>query len=97
MRQVYVQDVRFVDQPNGEVQRKEWERVLSEEAFNIYQPGIAEEVVKRFFDRLAEPQLAVANSSPLPDAASNPAVEPDTPPPIEESPTRKRPRTGLGQ
>ena len=93
-RQVHIQDVRFIEQPDGEVQHKEWEKIISEEAVNIYQPGVAQEVIRRFFTRLAEPQLGEpASMAPLSSSrTAGPAnVTSDT---LGESRSqKKRPRT----
>ena len=94
-RQVHIQDVRFVERPDGEIQKKEWEKALSEEAFTIYQPGMAQEVINRFFERLAEPQLDSASSSTPQTHSSTPADMSIADHSTTNLPMKKRARTSI--
>lgn len=56
IRQVHLQDVRFILPPNGPIQEEEWKQALQDEAATMYDPETANRVVSLFFEALNEPQ-----------------------------------------
>lgn len=56
IRQVHLQDVRFVLPPEGPVQKEEWQEIVLQEAVTMHDPESARNVVALFFEALEEPQ-----------------------------------------
>lgn len=78
IRQVHLQDVRFILPPNGPVQTAEWQQIVMQEAMTMHDPETARQVVALFFEALYEPQRDIPYTT-----AEQPAIEP----------TRKRRRS----
>lgn len=59
IRQVHIQDVRFVLPPDGPIQEEEWRSILQEEVLTMYDQETAARVMNLFFEELQEPQRGV--------------------------------------
>ena len=86
-RQIHIQDARFINPPQGEVQTGEWKEIIEAESATMYNKETCQEIIEQFFDQLQQPQ-ALGNQNTT-DGCSEP------PPNTEElqgKPGRKRRR-----
>lgn len=59
IRQVHIQDVRFILPPDGAVQEEEWKQILQDELITMHDPETVERLIPLFFETLKEPQREV--------------------------------------
>lgn len=60
-RQVHIQDVRFVEAPQGELQAREWLDEVSATAYSMYNPEVADRAIREFFAQVETPQLTMTS------------------------------------
>lgn len=62
LREVHIQDVTFVLPPQGEVQRQEWQELLTNEVKTMFDPATYTQVIQEFFQTLERPQRALSTT-----------------------------------
>lgn len=72
-RQVHIADCRFILPPEGQIQEQEWKRLIETEVLSMYNPQEAAQVISKFFQSIALPQLADVNKALPTEGAPPPA------------------------